>query len=156
MADPAVIGRRHVPAMKSLELSVEGMTCAACSGAVARALEHMPGVKEVSFRTSKSRDVKGNGQVEVNLLRGRARVSFDEEVVTAEVLREEVDLIGFDAQVLSVSEAVRRLQRVELSVQGMTCAACSGAVERALSKLEGVLEVQERHKPLTSQAKRHR
>lgn len=96
--------------------------------------------------------MKGNGQVEVNLLRGRARVSFDEEVVTAEVLREEVDLIGFDAQVLSVSEAVRRLQRVELSVQGMTCAACSGAVERALSKLEGVLEVQERHKPLTSQA----
>ena len=46
MADPAVIGRRHPPAMKTLELSVEGMTCAACSGAVEKALKQMPGVKE--------------------------------------------------------------------------------------------------------------
>ena len=85
--------------------------------------------------------------MEVNLLRARARVSFDELLSTAEGLREEVDLIGFDAKVLSVSSTTR-LQRVELSVLGMTCAACSGAVERALSKLEGVLEVQVGGRPL--------
>ena len=55
---------------------------------------------------------------------------------------------GFDSSVLTVTRRdaatdvsePRRL--VELRVDGMTCAACSGAVERALRNLPGVLDVQ--------------
>lgn len=134
MATPSVIGCPQMGATEegtrgrwSAELKVEGMTCAACSGAVERALKQMKGVKEV----------------EVNLLRARANVTFDATIST-EQLAEEVECTGFDASVLTVtdltiSDAVRR---VELRVEGMTCAACSGAVERALKALSGVLDVQ--------------
>ena len=48
-ATPAVIGRADDPALKLAELSVEGMTCAACSGAVERALKQMNGVEQAEF-----------------------------------------------------------------------------------------------------------
>lgn len=54
MATPSVIGCPQMGATEegtrgrwSAELKVEGMTCAACSGAVERALKQMKGVKEV-------------------------------------------------------------------------------------------------------------
>lgn len=131
-AMPAVIGRADDSALKLAELSVEGMTCAACSGAVERALKQMNGVE----------------QVEVNLLRARAQVHFLEGTATAEQLVDEIELIGFDASILSVTSATLGTgtapnRRVELSVQGMTCAACSGAVERALRNAHsGILDVQ--------------
>ena len=46
---PAVIGRADDSALKLAELSVEGMTCAACSGAVERALKQMNGVEQADF-----------------------------------------------------------------------------------------------------------
>ena len=48
-AMPAVIGRADDSALKLAELSVEGMTCAACSGAVERALKQMNGVEQADF-----------------------------------------------------------------------------------------------------------
>lgn len=131
-AMPAVIGRADDSALKLAELSVEGMTCAACSGAVERALKQMNGVE----------------QVEVNLLRARAQVHFLEGTATAEQLVDEIELIGFDASILSVTSAAlgtgkKPNRRIELSVEGMTCAACSGAVERALRNVHsGILDVQ--------------
>lgn len=127
---PAVLGRGHVE--KWVELKVEGMTCAACSGAVEKALKQVNGVE----------------QVEVNLLRARAQVSYAEPTTTAEELVDEIESIGFDASILNVTTAepvasVPPTRRIELSVEGMTCAACSGAVERALRNAHsGVLDVQ--------------
>lgn len=46
---PAVIGRADDSALKLAELSVEGMTCAACSGAVERALKQMNGVEQADI-----------------------------------------------------------------------------------------------------------
>lgn len=128
---PAVLGRGHVE--KWVELKVEGMTCAACSGAVEKALKQVNGVE----------------QVEVNLLRARAQVSYAEPTITAEELVDEIESIGLDASILNVTTAepavasVPPTRRIELSVEGMTCAACSGAVERALRNAHsGVLDVQ--------------
>ncbi|CAE7788476.1 HMA5 [Symbiodinium sp. CCMP2456] len=120
------------PDLKSAEFSIRGMTCAACSGAVQKALESIPGVE----------------QVEVSLLRERADVTFNANVVNPEQLCSEIEDIGFEASLHQVAEnklrasAGPRNRRVELSVGGMTCAACSGAVERALRRCDGVLEVQ--------------
>ncbi|CAJ1406886.1 unnamed protein product [Effrenium voratum] len=106
------------------------MTCAACSGAVERALKQLAGVHEV----------------EVSLLRARASVRFDSTTLSAEQLADEIEAVGFDATLTSVTSTKPRsaplTRRVELSVQGMTCAACSGAVERALRNGAGVLDVQ--------------
>ncbi|CAE8581821.1 unnamed protein product [Polarella glacialis] len=108
------------------ELRVQGMTCGACSGAVTRALQARSGVLEA----------------EVSLLREKASVTFDASKVSAEELRTEVEDIGFDATILSFEEdhPPRQLARAELRVQGMTCGACSGAVERALRAQPGVEE----------------
>ena len=58
---------------------------------------------------------------------------------------EAVEDCGFDAALLSgadegVAVAVRPLARAALEVDGMSCASCSGAAERALRALPGVAD----------------
>ena len=42
----------------------------------------------------------------------------------------------------AMPDAVATLPRLSLPIEGMTCAACAGRVERALRKVPGVVEVQ--------------
>ncbi|OLQ15492.1 Copper-transporting ATPase RAN1 [Symbiodinium microadriaticum] len=84
-----VLGKAlEVVATKRAELRVEGMTCAACSGAVTRALEARQGVRAA----------------EVNLLRQRASVDFDAAKVSEEDLCQLVEDIGFDASLVSTAD----------------------------------------------------
>lgn len=100
---------------QTLEFGVSGMTCASCVGRVERAVRAVPGIRDVA----------------VNLATERARVAMasgaDAAAVTAAVIR-----AGY-----GVEEAA-----VDLAVQGMTCASCVGRVERALSRVPGVLGAQ--------------
>eukprot|EP00439_Symbiodinium_sp_Y106_P083188 s301_g23.t1 len=81
-----VLGKAlEVVATRRAELRVEGMTCAACSGAVTRALEARQGVVAA----------------EVNLLRQRASVDFDAAKVSEDDLCQLVEDIGFDASLVS-------------------------------------------------------
>ncbi len=100
--------------MKSLQIGVQGMTCASCVGRVERALKKIDGVSEAS----------------VNLATERAKVTFDPDQVRREQLIEAIERSGYRAQVAEIS----------LSISGMTCASCVGRVERALKKLDGVLD----------------
>jgi Cu+-exporting ATPase len=58
--------------------------------------------------------------------------------VTPETLAEAVEQIGFDAKVKPYAEASLTCTQLRLSVQGMTCSACSSAVEGALRRVPGV------------------
>ena len=100
-----------------IDLPVAGMTCAACSAAVERALQRISGVKNAA----------------VNFPAERATVEFSDakKPVPLSVITEAVKGEGYG--VASV--------RIDFSVRGMTCAACVGAVERALKELYGVLSV---------------
>lgn len=100
--------------MQTKNLPIEGMTCAACSTAVERAVRKLPGVVEAN----------------VNLSAENLHLSFDESQVSLESVVRAVDDAGY--------KAVIPTQHVQLDVQGMTCAACSAAVERAVGKLAGV------------------
>ncbi|GIU84231.1 MAG: carbonate dehydratase [Acidimicrobiales bacterium] len=64
---------------RTVELRVEGMTCASCAARVEAALGRVEGVE----------------QAKVNLLAERATVRFDEEKVTPELLREAVERVGY-------------------------------------------------------------
>ena len=99
---------------QTLELGVSGMTCAACVGRVERGLRKVDGVQIAS----------------VNLATERATVTFDPAKTTPSALLEKVKDIGYEPIT----------QTLELGVTGMTCAACVGRVERALKKVDGVLE----------------
>ncbi|GAA5513027.1 copper-transporting P-type ATPase [Deinococcus carri] len=99
---------------KTIELGVQGMTCASCVGRVERGLKKVEGVEEAN----------------VNLATERATVTYDPARTTPQALLEKVKDTGYEPVV----------SRLELGVQGMTCASCVGRVKRALKKVDGVLD----------------
>lgn len=79
-AVPSVNGGGSEPVR--ITIPVSGMTCAACSARVQRALERTPGVREAS----------------VNLMLNNAVVAFDAAETTAERLVEVIRKVGYDAE----------------------------------------------------------
>jgi Cu+-exporting ATPase len=100
------------------ELKIEGMHCASCAQAVERALLGVEGVKDAA----------------VDLLSERATVEHDRRGI-AEELIEAVAAAGYRASPVSAD------RRIDVEIEGMTCASCSNAVERALAQVDGVRSV---------------
>ena len=98
--------------LQTVNLSVEGMTCASCVGRVERALKAAPGVTGA----------------EVNLATETARITTDGSTGPA-ALADVLDKAGYPA----------RVAQVVLQVGDMTCASCVGRVERALGGVPGVI-----------------
>lgn len=97
-------------------LKIEGMTCAACAKAVEKTVKKLEGVAEAN----------------VNLATEKLNISFDEKKVSVETIQAAVEKAGYKA----LSDTVSKTMKIE----GMTCASCAKAVERAVRKLEGVAE----------------
>ncbi|WP_026884661.1 heavy metal translocating P-type ATPase [Clostridium akagii] len=102
--------------MVSKTLKIEGMTCASCVKAVERASKKIDGVTEAN----------------VNLATEKLNISFDEAKVKVSDIQAAVDKAGYKALI----EETTRMLRIE----GMTCASCVKAVERATKKLDGITE----------------
>jgi len=103
--------------LKKEILKIDGMTCTACARAVERKVSKLEGVDKAS-------------------------VNFATEALTVEY-NEELDLDKIKKAVEEAGYKVRedkKNREVIIPIEGMTCAACSRAVERALGKLEGVEE----------------
>ncbi|MBU5313506.1 heavy metal translocating P-type ATPase [Tissierella carlieri] len=103
--------------MTNKTLKVEGMTCASCAKAVERATRKLEGVSEAN----------------VNLATEKLSISFDENSVSVGEIQKAVEKAGYKA----ILDAVTKTMKIE----GMTCASCVKAVERAVRKLDGVTEV---------------
>jgi Cu+-exporting ATPase len=99
-----------------VQLDVLGMTCAACSRTVERSLNRATGVTDAA----------------VNIATEQAAVTYDPAVITGAGLVAAVRDAGYDVR--TVKQA--------LPIGGMTCAACVRHVERALSRVDGVLSAQ--------------
>jgi len=99
--------------MTTVQIGVEGMTCASCSQRVERALGKVAGVESAV----------------VNLATERASVTFDPSLVQPDALLAAIDDHGYKATTADI----------DIAVGGMTCANCSQRVERTLKKLGGVL-----------------
>jgi len=97
--------------LKQIELPIEGMTCTACAARIEKNLNKLPGVHAA-----------------VNFANEKARVKFDASQTQPEDLIRLVEMAGFHVASKSV----------QLQISGMTCAACSGRIEKALNKLPGV------------------
>jgi P-type Cu+ transporter len=128
--------------MAKTTLNVSGMTCGACTSAV-----------ESSFKM-----VPGAGAVSVNLITGRAVIQHDLDQVDAQELAEIIQGAGFDAEVLSTDIPIAtspptvpklcsssdqssepRQRSTIVSIEGMTCGACTSAVENALRHANGLV-----------------
>ncbi|ENX60085.1 MULTISPECIES: heavy metal translocating P-type ATPase [Acinetobacter] len=95
----------------NVSLQVEGMTCASCVGRVEAALKKVDGVQSAS----------------VNLATERADIKLAKPV-DRQVLIQTIEQIGYDVPA----------DKVELSIEGMTCASCVSRVEKALNAVNGV------------------
>lgn len=96
------------------ELSITGMTCAACANRIEKGLQKMEGVSSAT----------------VNFASEKAHISYDAKTIQPNQIEEKVRSLGYDV----VSE------QVDLRIQGMTCAACSTRIEKGLNRLPGVNE----------------
>ncbi len=102
---------------KKIDIPITGMTCAACATAIERSLLKLEGVETVF----------------VNFPSERATIEFKdpEKPVPLQAIIEDIKGEGYGVT----------STKTEFAVKGMTCAACVGAVERALNGLYGVLNV---------------
>ncbi len=99
-----------------ITLPVEGMTCATCASRIERVIGKLPGIEQAS----------------VNLATKHADVAYDPASVGPADITAAIVKAGFSVPP----------QSFEIAIDGMTCASCSGRVEKALGKLEGVREAQ--------------
>lgn len=122
-----------------VSLSVGGMTCASCSGAITRALEELPGVSEVAVNLlgNSATLVVSSTDIVPTVVAAIEDIGYEAEIVGIEPIRSVVP----QAKASGVSEQQGGPQRVALSVDGMTCASCSNTVTRLLSEVPGVSEV---------------
>jgi Cu+-exporting ATPase len=97
---------------QALSMTVEGMTCATCVRRVEKALTEVSGVTSV----------------QVNYAAESAAIGLRGAVASAQ-LRLAVQGAGYDAP----------LETQRLDVKGMTCASCVARIEKALTKLPGVV-----------------
>ena len=104
---------KEKPGAEELRFGVTGMTCASCVTRVERVLSKQAGVSKAS----------------VNLATETATVSVEQDAVDVDLLMKAVADAGYDP----VTE------KVDFTIQGMTCASCVARVERAAKKVPGVL-----------------
>lgn len=77
----------------------------------------------------------------ISVMSGKAVVKFDaSKPVDADALVRAVEDAGFEAQPLKAKPTQAARTEARLSVEGMTCASCSGSVQQALEALSGVLD----------------
>lgn len=107
------------PERASAQFKIGGMTCGACVASIETMLGQQDGIYSVS----------------VALLAERAVVEYDPSRFTPEKIVDEIDDIGFDAEVVRETDD----EHVTLSVFGMTCASCTSSVEQGLLAVPGVL-----------------
>lgn len=96
------------------------MTCAACAAGVERILNKL--------------DEVDNAQV--NLVMNQVTICTDSEQ-SLSLYNEKLSKAGFHLEELKENDTAHE-KSADLSIGGMHCAACSAAIERSVSKLEGV------------------
>ena len=128
-----------VPQITETTVDVGGMTCGACTSAV-----------EAGFK-----DVSGVKSMNVSLMTNRAVVQHDASVITAEAVAEIIEDRGFDAEIkdskVLVSARAKIMQKelsqqnvadlmtTTVTIEGMTCGACTSSVESAFKGVDGLV-----------------
>ena len=127
------------PRLSTTTLAVEGMTCGACTSSVEGGFKDVAGIKSVS----------------VSLLAERAVVEHDALAVSPEAVAEVIEDRGFGATILETKEETivpiqkssstktqfskTELTTTTVAIQGMTCGACTSAIESGFKDLKGLV-----------------
>ena len=96
---------------------IEGMTCASCAKAVERVTKKLDGVESSN----------------VNIATEKLNIEYDNQKLKFEDIKLVIEKAGYKV----IKENYTK--NLELKIGGMSCAACSKAVERVTKKLDGVI-----------------
>lgn len=120
-------------------IRVGGMTCGACTSAVEGAFKDVSGVKSFS----------------ISLLAERAVIEHDPGMLAPEKIVEMIDDVGFDAELVETVAAepiptqpkkkrrsvqTKTFMTTTVAVEGMTCGACTSAVESGFADTPGLVQ----------------
>ena len=122
----------NVPArIAEATFAIGGMTCASCAAIIEKVLGRTAGITSAI----------------VNLAMERLTATYDPDVIDADGIVAVVVGVGYTATLLSGSGEVEEAEapaaagRVNLAIEGMTCASCSAIIEKVVGKLDGVERV---------------
>lgn len=120
------------PTITVTTISVEGMTCGACTSAVEGGFANVPGMKNFS----------------ISLLSERAIVEHDVTLLPVDKIIEIIEDRGFGATLVDSEEQKKTvdnksngpsLATTTVAIEGMTCGSCTSAVEGGFKGVDGVL-----------------
>ncbi|CUS12064.1 unnamed protein product [Tuber aestivum] len=128
-------GRRGASAsgLIATTIAVEGMTCASCSSSIEGAFRNVDGVRSIA----------------VDLGTDRAVATHDPAKISAEKVAEIIEDRGFDVKIVrsepvggygrrSISDSTPHLATTTIAVEGMTCGACTAAIEGGFEGVSGI------------------
>lgn len=114
-------------------VAIEGMTCGACTSAVESGFKDVAGVKSFS----------------IYLLSERAVIEHDPKILSPEQIAEAIEDRGFGAEIVdtvksnvqtSETEEANNIFLTTVAIEGMTCGACTSAVESGFAGVGGILK----------------
>lgn len=116
--------------MKNTKLKIGGMSCASCSGAIERKLAKWENIEKAH----------------INMATEKLHLRYDESQISLEMIAKAIEDLGY--QVLMEEEEIDKKEEIDgtmsirktFKITGMTCTACSSAIEKALNKMEGIEE----------------
>lgn len=123
------------PAVATTTVAVEGMTCGACTSAVEAGFKGLPGLKHFS----------------ISLLSERVVIEHDPALLAPERIAEIIEDRGFGAELVDTAMSSSKKRDAEspappgnvatttVAIEGMTCGACTSAVEGGFKGVDGVL-----------------
>ena len=100
--------------MSETQLNIEGMTCSSCAAAIEKGVGKLEGVTLAS----------------VNLASETLALEFDQQHVDVNQVIAKIEKLGYKA-----TQPKQQNTQISIPIEGMTCSACSAAVERAIKKL---------------------
>ncbi|KAL2210574.1 heavy metal translocatin [Sarocladium strictum] len=123
------------PASATTTIAVEGMTCGACTSAVEGGFKDLPGMKHFT----------------ISLMSERAVIEHDPSLLTPEQIAEIIEDRGFGAEIVDTvtassgpadtnQAAQSNVATTTIAIEGMTCGACTAAVEGGLNGVAGLLK----------------
>lgn len=104
--------------MKSLTITVKGMTCQSCVKSVTKTLSEIGGVSNIS----------------VDLVSETASLDYNENQTAPQQLVNAIDDAGFEASLPAINP-------LKISVKGMTCQSCVKSVTKTLAAFPGVSNI---------------
>jgi Cd2+/Zn2+-exporting ATPase len=115
----------QTPSLKTQLLQIDGMDCGSCAKTIEASLQQLRGVTEAT----------------VNYTTGKAKVSYDLDLLSEDKIITRITALGYSATVAVTKAEVNPEKTLIAKIGGMDCGSCAKTIEVGLQQIAGVREV---------------